>query len=234
MTTIYRMLVRGLVTRGRLAALGLLGVTGVIVALSIGLSDPFDPVRAGTDFVNGFGLSVYAPVTALVFASAALGDPVEDQSFVHMWLRPIARWRIAVAAYAAAFTVALPFVLVTLLLSAACIGGGSKLLVGTLESCVIAVVAYTGIFVFVGLRARRALVWGLAYILLWEGFVAAAGRNATRLAVRAYTRTLLADATGRSLKLATISIGAAVIVPVVVAIAAFGLTTWRLSRMEVA
>jgi hypothetical protein len=45
---------------------------------------------------------------------------------------------------------------------------------------------------------------------------------------------LLADATGRSLKLATISIGAAVIVPVAVAIAAFGLTTWRLARMEVA
>jgi ABC-2 type transport system permease protein len=96
------------------------------------------------------------------------------------------------------------------------------------------VVAYTGIFVFVGLRARRALVWGLAYILLWEGFVAAAGRNATRLAVRAYTRTLLADATDRSLRLATISIGAAVIVPVLVALIAFGLTTWRLTRMEVA
>jgi ABC-2 type transport system permease protein len=234
MTTAYRMLVRGLVTRGRLAALGLLGVTGVIVALSVGLSHPFDPLRAGTDFVNAFGLSVYAPVTSLVFASAALGDPVEDQSFVHMWLRPVARWRIALAAYVAAFSVALPFVLATLLLAAACIGGGAKLLVGTAESAVIAVVAYTGIFVFVGLRARRALIWGLAYILLWEGFVAAAGRNATRLAVRAYTRTLLADATGRSLRLATISIGAAVIVPVAVAMVAFALTTWRLKRMEVA
>ena len=69
MTTVYGMLVRGLVTRGRLAALGVLGLTGVIVALSVGLSHPFDPLRAGTDFVNAFGLSVYAPVTSLVFAS---------------------------------------------------------------------------------------------------------------------------------------------------------------------
>jgi ABC-2 type transport system permease protein len=234
MTTAYRMLVRGLVTRGRLLALGLLGLAGAVVALSVGLSHPLDPLRAGTDFVNAFGLSVYAPVTSLVFASAALGDLVEDQSLVHLWLRPIARWRIALAAYAAAFSVAVPFVLVTLLLSAACIGGGGNLLVGTVESSLVAVVAYTGIFVFVGLRTRRALVWGLAYILLWEGFVAVAGRNATRLAVRAYTRTLLADATGRSLRLATISIGAAVIVPVAVAMVAFALTTWRLKRMEVA
>src|SRR4030095_12899768 len=98
-STVYRILVRGLVTRGRLAALGLLGLAGVVVALSIGLSPPFDPLRARTDFVNGLGLSVFAPVTSLVFASAALGGPVEDQSLVHVWLRPVERWRIAIAAY---------------------------------------------------------------------------------------------------------------------------------------
>ena len=42
----------------------------------------------------------------------------------------------------------------------------------------IAVIAYGALFVLLGLWVRRALVWGLAYILLWEGFVAIAGDNA--------------------------------------------------------
>ena len=60
------------------------------------------------------------------------------------------------------------------------------------------------LFVLLGLWVRRALLWGLAYILLWEGFVAIAGQNAQRLAIRSYTRSLLRDATGVDLFLADI------------------------------
>ena len=75
-------------------------------------------------------------------------------------------------------------------------------------------IAYGGIFTWLGLRVRRALVWGLAYILLWEGFVASAGKSASRLAVRAYTRSVLAQATGVDLKLANVSAFFAVTVPI--------------------
>ncbi len=81
---------------------------------------------------------------------------------------------------------------------------------------------------------RRALVWGLAYILLWEGFVASAGRSAARLAVRAYTRSVLHDATGVDLKLATVSSAYAVIVPIVIGAVATAVTVRRLRRTEVA
>ena len=95
-------------------------------------------------------------------------------------------------------------------------------------------IAYGALFVLLGLWVRRALIWGLAYILLWEGFVAIAGDNAQRLAIRSYTRSLLSDATGVDLCLADIDVSASVIVPLVVAAVAFALTTWRLRKMEVA
>ena len=232
--TIYRVTLKMQATRPRLIALGLLGVVGVLIGLAIGVGDVRDPLNAGTNMINAFGLSLYAPVVTLVFASASLGDPTEDGTLVYFWLRPVPRSQIVAATYLATLTVALPLVLVTLGLAAVLTGAGGGLVWGTLASATLAVIAYGGIFTWLGLRVRRALVWGLAYILLWEGFVASAGRSAARLAVRAYTRSVLHDATGVDLKLATVSSAYAVIVPVVIAAVATAATVRRLRRTEVA
>jgi ABC-2 type transport system permease protein len=232
--TIYRVTLRTQATKGRLAALALLGLVGVVVGLAVGLSDVREPLRAATNMINAFGLSLYAPVVTLVFASASLGDPAEDGTLVYFWLRPVPRWQIVAGTYLATLTVALPLVLVSLGLSAVLSGAGHGLVRGTLVSATLAVVAYGGIFTWLGLRVRRALVWGLAYILLWEGFVASAGKSASRLAVRAYTRSVLSKATGVDLKLANVSPFFAVVVPIAIGIVWAALTVRRLRRAEVA
>ena len=50
--------------------------------------------------------------------------------------------------------------------------------------------AYSAAFVALGLRIRRALAWGLAYILIWEGAVANAGAGLAKLAIRLSTRSI--------------------------------------------
>ena len=232
--TIYRVTLRTQAKKGRLAALILLGAVGIVIGLAVGLSDPTDPVRAATNMINAFGLSLYAPVVTLVFASASLGDPAEDGTLVYFWLRPVPRWRIGLAALLATWTITFPMVLGPLVLAAVLSGGGPALVRGTLLSAGIAVIAYGALFVLLGLWVRRALLWGLAYILLWEGFVAIAGQNAQRLAIRSYTRSLLRDSTGVQLFLADIGRVASIVVPLVVAAVAFALTAWRLRRTEVA
>jgi ABC-2 type transport system permease protein len=57
-------------------------------------------------------------------------------------------------------------------------------------SCALGIVTYTSVFVALGLRMRRALAWGLAYILIWEGAVANAGAGLARLAIRLSTRSI--------------------------------------------
>jgi ABC-2 type transport system permease protein len=232
--TVYGITVRTQARRGRLAALVLLGVIGVVVAMAIGLSPDVDHLRAGTNFVNAFGLSLFAPVVTLVFASASLGDPAEDGTLVYLWLRPVARSQIVVGTYLASVSVALPLVVITCGVAAALTGGGADLVAGAVASSTLAVIAYAGVFTWLGLRVRRALVWGLAYILLWEGFVASAGQNAARLAVRAYTRSVLRWFTDIDLKLATVSPFYAVVVPLVVGAVGIVVTTRRLRRTEVA
>lgn len=231
---LYDLFLRSQATRGRLAALTLLAVAAVVLGIAIAASHPDEPVRAGVELVNAYGLSLLAPVTTLVFASAALGDLVDDGTLVYVWLRPVPRWGIAIAAFAASLTVALPLVVVPMVIAAALASDGDGALVAAAAlASTLAVVAYSGLFVALGLRVKRALVWGLAYILIWEGFVARAGRNASRLAVLSYTRSILTHATGVRLRLASASVPAAIAVPVLVALAAVAYTSWRLRRQEV-
>ena len=233
-STIWHVTLKTQATRARLLALGLLGLVGVVIGLAVGIGPTVDHLDAGTHFINAFGLSLYVPVVTLVFASAALGDPAEDGTLVYLWLRPVPRWRIVAGTYLATLTVTLPLVLVSLGVAAVLSEGGAALVRGTLVSATLGVVAYAGLFTWLGLRVRRALVWGLAYILLWEGFVASAGQTAARLAVRSYTRSVLSRATGIELRLASVSAVYSVIVPLAIGAVATAITVLRLRRTEVA
>ena len=212
------------------------GVVGVVIGLAVGLGDVPDRSGPRTNMINAFGLSLYAPVVTLVFASASLGDPAEDGTLVYLWLRPVpaladrrrhlpghphrraarscwcrSGWRPSSRAPATG-------------------SSGARSLSATL-----AVVAYGGIFTWLGLRVRRALVWGLAYILLWEGFVASAGKSASRLAVRAYTRLGAGPGDRRRPQAGHVSAFFAVIVPIAIgARRGPSLTVRRLRRTEVA
>jgi ABC-2 type transport system permease protein len=184
--------------------------------------------------VNTFGLSLLVPVTALVFAAASLGDPDEEGTLVYLWLRPIPRRRIVGAAALASFTVAWPVVVVPLAVAAAATGGGSALVAGTVASATVALIAYTGLFCALGLVTRRALVWGLLYIFIWEGFVATAADSAARLAVRTYARSVLSGIADAPLTGTVVASPARWIVPVVVGVLALAFASWRLARRDIA
>ena len=159
-------------------------MVGVITAMAIGASNLVDHQLAGGRFINNFGLALLVPVATLVFASAALGDPNEDGTLVYLWLRPVPRSKIVViAAIASSITVTWPIVVAPLLIAAAVTGVGSgpgqrhRDRVHRRDRR-----ATARLFVALGLRVKRALVWGLLYILIWEGFVATANASAARLA----------------------------------------------------
>jgi ABC-2 type transport system permease protein len=163
-----------------------------------------------------------------------LGDPNEDGTLVYLWLRPIARWRIVAAAVAATLSVTLPVVVVPMVLAAMATGAGSKLVAGTIAACVVATLAYTGIFTWVGLRMKRSFMWGLAYILIWEGFVASAGKNSARLAVRAHAKSLLSRIADGPERLIEVTATTAVVVPLLAGAVAIWFTVRRLTRQDVA
>ena len=234
MARLYEMFLASLVRRGRLAGLLALGAVGILLGIAIGASTTADPIDDGTIMITTYGLAVVVPVTTLLLASSVLGDPNEDGTLVYLWLRPIPRWRIVAASVGATLTIALPVVVVPMALAAASTGAGAALISGTIAATTLGTVAYTGVFTWLGLRVRRAVVWGLAYILVWEGFVARAGTAPSRLAIRANTRSLLTHMSHGPTRLISVSRPTAIVIPLLAAAVGALLTVRRLRRQDVA
>ena len=192
------------------------------------------PVETGVRLISDLGFTTLVPIVALVFASAALGDMREDGTLVYLWLRPMDRWPIVVGAWLAAVTVSLPLTLVPLVASSVAVDGGSDLVVATAVAGTVGVVAYSALFVLAGLLLKNAIVWGLGYVLIWEGIVAAFGSFAAKLAIRGYTRSILTSVTEVDLDLGDLSLGVGIMVPLVASVVALGLASYRLRVMDVA
>ena len=235
MSALYSTILRSLATRGRLLALGALAAIAVVLAILVRTGSGFDRSDTAFRVVDGYGLSVLVPIVSLVFASAALGDPAEDRTLVYLWLRPVPRWQLAVAASGAALTIAIPISVVPVVIAAVVSGVGGRLVVGAAAGALLAAVAYTAIFCGLGLRIRRALAWGLAYLVIWEQAVARIAKGAARLSISVSTRTITARIAQHSpLPRNAMSMPVAVIVPAVATMIAVALTTRSLRRGEVA
>lgn len=229
----YRLLVRSAATRGRLLVVAGLAAVSLLVGFATRAQDSFDPARDATAFASG-SLATLIPVAVLVFASGTIGDLIDDSSLVYLWLRPVPMRVHVAAAWAASLTIVVPLVLVPVTLAVALISSDAHVLRGAAVSGLVASAAYAGIFVMVGIRFRRALLWGLAYVLIWEGFVAAAGETASKLAVRSYTTSILSQETGVSLKLGDFTYLSGVLVPLAAAFLALAYAARRLGRADVA
>lgn len=232
---VYRLLLLQLVTRGRLLALSAVGLAVAGVAWAVGAADGIDdPLEAAVQVISNLGFAVLVPVVALVFASASLGDAREDGTLVYLWLRPMDRWPVVVGAWLAAITVSLPLTVIPLGVAALLAGGGAELLTATTLAAVVGVVAYSALFVLLGLVVKNSIVWGLGYVLVWEGIVAAFGSFAAKLAIRGYTRSILTSVTDVDLDLGDLPLAAGIVVPLLAAAVALALASLRLRDLDVA
>ena len=241
MSSVYRLIMATQLTKGRIAALTAIGLIGMLIAFAIGNTagaetssgDPIDTAEGAFRFIENYGLGLLVPITALVFGAAALGDPAEDATLVYLWLKPVARWRLVVASFAASLSVAVPFALVPTVVAAGLTRTGSELPLAALAAAAVASAAYSALFLGLGLVVRRALIWGLAYVLIWEGFVARSGTAAARLSILVYSRSVLADFADHAAPRLASSVAVAIAVPLVIAAVALAATTYALHRVDV-
>jgi len=234
---VYQLLLHTLLSRARVAAMAAIGIIGVLVAVAIRAADLTEGERTlaiTRDLLGGYGLNLVVPVTALVFASAAFGDPTDDRTMVYLWLTPIPRWRLVAAGWAAALTVSGPVAVVPVVLAAAVAGADGRLVAASAAGASLATAGYTAVFLGLGLIVRRALAWGLVYVLIWELAVARVSKGAARLSVSVYSRSIL-SAVGEVVKPRNAAaVSTSLIVLALVMAAATALTTRVLSRADVA
>ena len=241
MRTVYRLTLRQLASRRRLAIIVLLAAVpvGLAVLLNFFLADEEDFTE---QFVNtimdGLVISLILPIVVLTLATAAFGNEVEDRTLNMLVLKPISRLSIVLPKLLGSITVAAPLI-VAAAVAVSLIArpdGGMHAAAASGAALLLGVVVYAAVFTWEGLMTTHALGFGLVYVFLWEGLVTSLLPGVRYLSIRGYTLgTLygLDEVTFRSIGQDAIELPAALVGAGVVGVAFFLLTLRRLHRMDV-
>jgi len=233
--SLYRIMLRTSVTRGRLLAFLAGGALLDLIAYSIRVSDYANRESNIYALLDLAALALYVPVVALVFSTSSLGDLAQDGTLVYFWLRPVARCKVVVIALAATLTVTLPLTLGPVWLAVLLAGASWKALWAITVSTALANCAYVAVFTAFGLRVRHALIFGLGYVLVWEAAIATIGKGPAAISIRHYAESLFARLGDQAVPGVTmVDLWPSVIVLAAVTLAGAALTTLLLSRQDVA
>ncbi len=228
--TLFRLLLRLQLTP--LRAVGALSLGLLAIGLGALANGVDDPPKTATEVVAGYGLGVAIPLACAWLATSVIGDLVEDRLLVYVWLKPVPRWQLPVAAVAATVVAVVPLLALPLVL--AMVAAGVPDLVGSVAlASLLAVLGYAGLFVAASLWFRRALWWALVYILVWENGLSKAVHGTSRLSIASAAESLVARAAGVDVSYADRPTTAAVLFPLVVFATGIVLAVVRYRRAEV-
>ncbi len=178
---------RALLNRRRTLLLGLLGALLVLVAVIFRLGNPdaAEATRFTGRLVADFGLAVLLPLVTVIVGTAAVGSELDDGTIVYLLAKPVPRWLIVLVKFVVAWLVSALLVAVPILIGGVIGTGGDPAIgIGYAVAAVVGALEYAAVFLALSLVTSRALVVGLAYVVVWEGVVAGLFAGTRILSVR--------------------------------------------------
>ncbi len=219
-----------------LAAVGLLPLLAAIIYRAAD-SDTLAAEFTAQVVLYGFVVTGVLPLTAVLLATAAIGNEIEDGTIVYLLAKPAERWRIVAGKLLAAWGATAVVVLGSALVSGAVALAGEgdwRILGGFLVALVAGSLAYSSLFVLLSLVTSRALIAGLVYAFIWEGVITNFAPGVQRFSIREYTASIAEAAADTRPWVFDADLGTtfSVILALIVTAIAAALAVWRLSRFE--
>jgi ABC-2 type transport system permease protein len=234
-STLASLTLRGLLNRRRTLLLGLIGALLVLVAVIFRLSSPTEAavMRFAPRLLANFGLAVLLPLVAVIVGTAAIGSEIEDGTIVYLLAKPVPRIVIVAVKLLVAWIVTTALVAVPILVGGLIGAGGMRdLALGYAAASILGSLEYTAIFVALSLVTTRALVIGLAYVVVWEGVVAGLFAGTRVLSVRQHALALAETMGGEGALNAELALETALLTGATIVLIAFALAVRRLERVE--
>jgi ABC-2 type transport system permease protein len=237
--TIVGVTFRSLLSRRRSLLVLLFVLIPIGLALFIrAVAVPEAPDDIANTALDTFVVRVILPLVALLFGTATLGSEIDDGTIVYLLAKPIPRWEILAAkllvAEAATLALVVPSTLLTGVILLAGTSGDMAIAYAYSVGVAVGAVVYVAIFVAMSVVTSRALVLGLGYILIWEGFLASLFAGTRNLSVREYALSIAQAFAGQDLSSsAPIALEVAVLMSIVVSVVAVIIAIRRLASFEV-
>jgi ABC-2 type transport system permease protein len=233
--TLASVTLRGLLNRRRTLLLALFGVLIVIIAALSRLSDPSDAdaLEFTGRLLADFGLAVLLPLVAVIVGTAAIGSELEDGTIIYLLAKPIPRATIVAVKLVVAWLLVAALVAPAVLL-AGLVGTSGQADLGVANAVAIAVAGleYTAVFLALSLLTSRALVVGLAYVVIWEGVIGGLFEGTRIISIRQHALAIADALGGEGAVTAELAAGSALIVGGVITALALVIAVRRLERVE--
>lgn len=227
---LYRILLRTQISVARLLGIGALAALSIVIGLFARFDT--DPPQAAADVVSAYGFGILIPLATLWLGTSVVGDLVDDRLLVYLWLKPVPRWQLPTAATLATVTVVVPLAALPIAASAL-VAGADDVALAALPAATLAVIAYSALFVAAGIWFRRAVWWGLAFVLLWEDLIGHVAEGTARFTIIGWAGAVLSAAPDVAVRRDAGSPVSGAIVLLAVTLVAWLAAIWRYRRAEV-
>lgn len=232
--TLAAVTLRGLLNRRRTLLLVLAGLlmVGVAALSRLGDASADESLTFAGRLLADFGLGVLLPLVAVIVGTAAIGSELEDGTIIYLLAKPIPRLAIVAVKAVIAWLLVTALVSPAMLVSGPIASGDSGLGVAYAVAAAVGALEYTTVFLALSLLTGRALVIGLAYVVIWEGVVAGLFAGTRILSVRQHALAVADALAGDGAVAADLGVGIGLIMAVGVAAVAFALAVRRLQVVE--
>lgn len=237
-TTIFSLTLQQFFGRRRSLAMFALAAVPILTALVFRLGDHIDPHDWTTNvLLRDIVITTILPLICLIIGSSAFGSEVEDGTAVYILAKPIPRREIILAKFAASVLVAAAFIVpATAISGLIALQGTSEqgIVIGFSLAVLVGVAAYSSIFILLSVVTSRALLFGLAYVFIWEGIATSLFTGTRFLSVRHYALGIadLISSVDKEDFAAKLGGAEAIILSAVVIAATLYLATRRLQTFE--
>ncbi len=229
--------IRGLLGRRRILLVGLLAMAPVGVSLILALGGSGMSAEDLRQLYESLVMTTVVPLVALILGTTAIGAEIDDGTVIHLLARPVGRSWIVLAKMLVAATSGVMLCGTSALLTGLLLIGLDvpRLVLGMLGGTAVAVIAYTAVFVTLSVWSGRALIVGLGYVLLWEGFIASFFSGTRLMSIREYGLAVAAGIAGPDAGSLAGDVAPALglVLVALVTIMAFVLGARRLARFEI-
>jgi ABC-2 type transport system permease protein len=240
--TVMWLTFRQLFTRKRLIFTALFAAAPLVIALFFRASHARGAATDQAFMAQLYGdivAFVILPLSAVVFGTAAFGGEIDDGTIVYLLVKSLPRWTVVISKYLVAVlsTVIMMAVAVTLpWLALGADPGAWPLVQAYITAMALGAALYCAIFVTLGMTSKRALVFGLLYVVVIEITLSPNIPGLKSLSVREYVMTMVGTLAAQmpGVKPGAVSIDTVWTMSAVILVAGLALGMRWLSRYEMA
>ncbi|TMR07149.1 ABC transporter permease [Actinomadura soli] len=221
---------------GRKRALLLLGLPLILLVLAAILrATGNNDLDVSSNVLQQFGLATLLPLLALIAGTGVIGPEIDDGQIMYVLTKPIPREVIVLTKLAVAIILVTVFAVVpTLLAGLVLVGTTAEVTPAFTVGVLVGGVAYSAVFVALGVASRNAATIGLLYALVWESLLGSFAPGAKSASIQQWSLSVTDALTSASPVESTVNLTVAIsLLAAVTAVATF-LAAFRLRSLTVA